>query len=276
MGKAQYNEERIKERINKNVLEAITEVLSKDIVTETRITVDSDKLMEYLWLRPSDTGLNVDVFVDDGGSYRRDGHRLILIARNGYSESVDEFLYFSIERFPQLLNREISINILPDDVWGIAMFIQNNLKTLQELADSKIDHRDFINSLKGGGRNAYHGKYDIAETDDISEYMWLKPERTGLNVDVFVDDGGAYIAHQHPLVILIRVNSGGDDFNTIPMTVSSNPQLLRGDNNINDCLNARECMAIRRFILNNLEMLKKLADRKITQLEFFERVQPMN
>lgn len=147
MGKTQYNEERIKERINKIVLEAITEVLSKDIVTETRITVDSDKLMEYLWLRPSDTGLNVDVFVDDGGSYRRDGHRLILIARNGYSESVDEFLYFSIERFPQILNREISINVSHNDVYAIARFIQNNLKTLRGLADDKISQREFIDKI---------------------------------------------------------------------------------------------------------------------------------
>jgi hypothetical protein len=33
--------------------------------------------------------------------------------------------------------------------------------------------------------------------DDLVEYMWLRPNVTHLNVDVFVDDGQSYVRHDH-------------------------------------------------------------------------------
>ena len=36
---------------------------------------------------------------------------------------------------------------------------------------------------------------------DLMEYMWLRPKDTGLGVDIFIDDGGAYIRHDEPLLL---------------------------------------------------------------------------
>lgn len=260
MGKTQYNEERIKERINKIVLEAITEVLSKDIVTETRITVDSDKLMEYLWLRPSDTGLNVDVFVDDGGSYRRDGHRLILIARNGYSESVDEFLYFSIERFPKILNREISINISHNDVYGIARFIQNNLKTLQGLADDKISQRDFVDSLRKITEPLTEGK------EVIEEMSRLRSSETHLPMDIWLDEGGTYRGHA-PRIKFKSSNEQQSSREYSTMTLTNPPEIKNLPPKTN--LTTKDLRKLENFVVKNMDLLLKLCNKEIDYLHGF-------
>lgn len=62
-----------------------------------------EDLLEYMWLRPNVTHLNIDVFVDDGQSYVRHGHELLLYARNGYGREVDEFVPFSVTHFIALM-----------------------------------------------------------------------------------------------------------------------------------------------------------------------------
>ena len=40
--------------------------------------------------------------------------------------------------------------------------------------------------------------------EELMEYMWLRPKVTHLNVDIFVDDGGAYVRHEHELLLFVR------------------------------------------------------------------------
>lgn len=55
-----------------------------------------DELMEFLWIKPKISGINVDIFVDDSKSYQRNNRPLLLFARNGYDKSVDESLSHSL------------------------------------------------------------------------------------------------------------------------------------------------------------------------------------
>ena len=104
-----------------------------------------DELIEFLWLRPTRTGLNVDIFVDDGGSYIRNNHPLLLFARNGYDKSVSEFIPITISDEPDILQPKTSINDC--DVESIKSFIVRNLEALKNLANRKISHEEFISSL---------------------------------------------------------------------------------------------------------------------------------
>ena len=63
-----------------------------------------DELMEFLWIKPKISGINVDIFVDDSKSYQRNNRPLLLFARNGYDKSVGEFIPFSISEHPSVLN----------------------------------------------------------------------------------------------------------------------------------------------------------------------------
>ncbi len=109
---------------------------------------DVDELMEYMWLKPDRTGLKVDIFVDDCGSYERYGHPLLLWARNGYGREVSEFIPFLVSDQPVILNSGIDCQISDDDVAAIQGFIQRNLLNLVKLPSDLISQPDFVESVK--------------------------------------------------------------------------------------------------------------------------------
>ena len=111
----------------------------------TNYQLDSlEELMEYMWLRPDTTNLQVDIFVDDGGSYLRHEHELLLFIRNGYDTSVQEFIPISISQTPLILNKNIERHISAKDIADVLHFIVKNQETLQALADREISQIEFI------------------------------------------------------------------------------------------------------------------------------------
>ena len=115
---------------------------------ETYSLTDVDELMEYMWLKPDRTGLKVDIFVDDCGSYERYGHPLLLWVRNGYGREVSEFIPFLISGQPVILNSGIDCRISEEDVVAILGFIQRNLEILVKLPADLISQIDFVESVK--------------------------------------------------------------------------------------------------------------------------------
>lgn len=109
---------------------------------------DVDELMEYMWLKPDRTGLKVDIFVDDCGSYERYGHPLLLWARNGYGRKVSEFIPFLVSEKPVILNSGIDCQISDDDVAAIQGFIRRNLLNLVKLPSDLISQPDFVESVR--------------------------------------------------------------------------------------------------------------------------------
>lgn len=109
---------------------------------------DVDELMEYMWLKPDRTGLKVDIFVDDCGSYERYGHPLLLWVRNGYGREVPEFIPFLVSDQPTILNLGIDCRISEEDVVAIKGFIQRNLEILVKLPADLISQTDFVESVK--------------------------------------------------------------------------------------------------------------------------------
>ncbi len=107
-----------------------------------------EDLLEYMWLRPNVTHLNVDVFVDDGQSYVRHDHELLLYARNGYGREVDEFVPFSVAQNPKVLDDAIDLKISNEEVCEIKHFIVANLGALQALADRNVSQMSFVQTIR--------------------------------------------------------------------------------------------------------------------------------
>lgn len=129
------------------LISLIQEAIRKTFLPLNEYRLDSlDELMEYMWLKPKETGLNVDIFVDDGGSYRLHQHKLILFVRNGYNKTDEDFIPISIERNPQIMKRKSLIKLLPKDLSEVRTFIKQNLVNLYNLADRQISQIEF--SLK--------------------------------------------------------------------------------------------------------------------------------
>lgn len=123
-------------------------VNSSTMEEEKYSLTDVDELMEYMWLKPDRTGLKVDIFVDDCGSYERYGHPLLLWVRNGYGREVSEFIPFLISGQPVILNSGIDCRISEEDVVAILGFIQRNLEILVKLPADLISQIDFVESVK--------------------------------------------------------------------------------------------------------------------------------
>ena len=124
------------------------EMINKLEENENFYQMDSlDDLMEFMWLRPERTHLNVDIFVDDGGSYIRHNHCLLLFVRNGYERTCCEFIPFRVSESPVILDDAIELKISDDDVLKVRDFIVANIKKLEDLADRKISQIEFVSRL---------------------------------------------------------------------------------------------------------------------------------
>ena len=106
-----------------------------------------DELMEYLYIRPVLSGLKVDLYVDDSGSYIRNQHPLLMFVSNGIRIK-DSFIPFTIESNPRILNGSVNINISSTEISSIKRFISQNFNAIIDLANDSISQIDFIKQLK--------------------------------------------------------------------------------------------------------------------------------
>lgn len=116
----------------------------------------------------------------------------------------------------------------------------------------------------------YEDMYTLTNTDELTEYMWLKPSITTLDYDIFVDDGEAYVRGNHPLLIFVRNGKNMSINEFIPISVSNNSQIL--DNNIVTTLSPEELYIIRSFIITNKELLETLSHGKLLPDEFVDKL----
>ena len=116
-----------------------TSDLKEDVIKENGLSKD-DELMEYARLTKQNTGLDVDIFVDDGGAYKRYGHPLRVYIRNGYTDS-DPVFHIEVSDKPSA--PKIQYNIQETDLEAILAFISRNADLLRLFADEEIEHLDF-------------------------------------------------------------------------------------------------------------------------------------
>lgn len=108
---------------------------------------DQLELMEYALLKPKFSGLNVALFVDDGGAYLRHDHPLWVYFRNGYTNS-DNVLPISVDAFhPQVLVHEYTLTITEEDFRSIVDFIKQHASLLVDFANRKVSHIEFFTSI---------------------------------------------------------------------------------------------------------------------------------
>lgn len=113
-------------------------------------------------------------------------------------------------------------------------------------------------------------EYHLLDPDELREFLWLKPQRTNLPVDIFVDDGRSYLRHEHPLLLFARNGYTTDCVEFIPISVSEIPATL--DPSLQIILSDTELAEIMRFTKLLCAMLTKLARQHITQKTFLNEV----
>lgn len=226
----------------------------KKILTENYKMDSEDELMEYMWLRPNETNLNVDVFVDDGGSYIRHGHKLLLFVRNGYNTKVNEFIPFSISNNPTILDDDIVFNISYDDIFSVQSFILTNLKLLQQLADREITQTLFGDLIKPAVSAVCESK------ELLSEMATLRKEESCLPMDIWLDEGGTFQGHAPRLKF--RASQEQRTTREFSSMLLMNPPKIENMPR-NTMLKRSDIQKLENFVINNLELLLQLANGQI-------------
>jgi hypothetical protein len=111
-----------------------------------------DELEEMAGLRKSDSGLPVNLWLDDSHAYIRGRHAKRIKFQGDYGNNVNAGNMFSMiisKDDPQIPIKQFSKLKLPaKDINAIKIFVKNNADLLDKLADEKISFITFYQQMK--------------------------------------------------------------------------------------------------------------------------------
>ena len=113
-------------------------------------------------------------------------------------------------------------------------------------------------------------KNGLLADDELMEYARLWPIKTGIMLDIFVDDGKAYKRWGHPLWVYVRNGYGGEN-NFFHVNVSDRPTAP----NIKYNINKLDLEAVLHFIRINAKLLDDFANERIEHAEFYSLCKPV-
>lgn len=206
-----------------------------------------EELIEYMWLRPKITKLKVDIFVDDGLSYIRHNHNLILLARNGYDKYANGFIPILVSENPIILDKSIEYNITYEDIFSIQDFIVDNLHSLQALANKEISHTTFIRTIKTHSEVLNQG--EISPT----EMQIFEINATNLPFRLWVGNG--VITQGHHPALKFRADYKQKSISEYASISLTNPPRME---NIpqSSPLNEKDIKKIEDFVISNINSLR--------------------
>jgi hypothetical protein len=127
-------------------------VIKGDFFERLREKMVGRELEEMAGLRKADTGLPVNLWLDDSHAYIRGRHakRIKFQGDYGNNANVSNFFSMSLSKDdPQIPAKQLPKLKLPArDVDAIKTFVKNNADLLDELADEKISFATFIRQMK--------------------------------------------------------------------------------------------------------------------------------
>ncbi len=100
-----------------------------------------DDLIEYCRLRPEKTGLNVEIFLDDGEAYKRNGHPLWVYIQNNYNDITD-VIPIEVETLSVISDKKVNIDI--NDYENVLKYIKKNKELIKGLTDNSVKHLEYV------------------------------------------------------------------------------------------------------------------------------------
>jgi hypothetical protein len=108
--------------------------------------------------------------------------------------------------------------------------------------------------------------------EHMQEMCILRKRRSGLPVNLYLDDTGSWQTSKHWKRIKFQANKGDrpETRNMIPMSISDNPEVLIPNKKIE--LSKKELDQVKQFVIDNKEILIQLSDFQIDFVEFTEKM----
>jgi hypothetical protein len=118
------------------------------IIWQERASRDLDEMAGF---RKEDSGLPVNLWLDDSSRYKRSGHWKRIKFQNDHGNKLisDNLLTMTISPDPKIPERELPQLKLPaKDINCLKQFVRNNIDLLSKLADQDITFSTFIKQVK--------------------------------------------------------------------------------------------------------------------------------
>jgi len=113
---------------------------------------NNEPLWEMAGLRKSDSGLPVNVWLDDSRWYLKAGHwkQIKFQGDHGNNVNTDNLFSMTISENPVVMppNAFYKIKLNSKEIELLKQFVKNNFKLLSDLADAKISFSQFLKVMK--------------------------------------------------------------------------------------------------------------------------------
>ena len=179
-----------------------------------------------------------------------------------------------IEREKSIVDHYISLKRQPPTTvipWECVENLQESLDIIQsQLAQGNCPAErvnEMIICLEEGHETLEWLKQHLA-TDSFMEYARLGTDMTGLKVEIFVDDGGAYLRNQHSLWAYAR-DGYYNQHEYVRIVVSDPPNVLDQPRHIATA----DLNKTVEFIKHHAALLHRLANGDLTHQEFYPIIQ---
>lgn len=246
-----------KSDIEKMVVECVKEI------QEENKDVPTDNLFEYFRLRPSDTGLNVNIFIDDSAAYRRNGHPLWVYTQNDYND-ISNVIAIDVESSNQIVLSPKNIGVSFADYQKVLKYINQNRELIIRLADGVIDHLEYEEK-----QTPIRDNISMNREQTLYEMATLSPQKSGLPTILWLDEG---VPSQHGPRIKFKASAEqhlSNDFSS--MSICSNPVVYNMPAKAS--LRKKDIERIRNFVIANSELLLSLSCGKIKYTDFLRKME---
>lgn len=204
----------------------------------------TEETFEYLCLHPDETGIKVDIAIDDEASFIKNNHPLWLYFDNG--KHMENRIPVSISLNPQVLANE-HINISRQTLSDIKNFIRRNYKALVEYGHGNMDVTEFYTLIKN--------ENILSDSTLLCEMPILNKKLTGLNTPIWIDN---VRNKQHGNRIKFKYDEDDNTNNWATMTISDQYPVVKNMNRQQKIPN-KEIERIKQFVIYNYDILSALS-----------------
>lgn len=179
--------------------------LVKDAVTETLERLGSrfanKEFHNFAGLAKEDTGLGVDIFLDQCDSYKEFNHPFWLYFRNSYG-NLKNYIPITIQDKKVLIGDK-KLNVYHKDISDVIKFIDTHFNDICAISEGNMDVYDLYKKLKNLSEST------LQETKLLTEMSKLSNVMTGLPFDVWigVNPKGHWVGVKFPPNNSIRKSS---------------------------------------------------------------------
>jgi len=261
-----------------------------DTLEEYRLA-NSEEMWQYERISPKESGLSVDIFVDDDASYQSHNHPQWIYFRNSYNSESCDYVPILISKEPEIPLQNHRLNISLDDLRKIKQYIVQNYHALLQMADREterlypiqetnnhLSEMATLHTHEGVVRESLNEHstlwdyfdnfqdYKKQNKEELWEYLTIETYKAKLPVSIYVDDSSSYRRRNHPMWLYFRAFYKRNIF--LPMSIGDNPTISIKNPKMG--ISESDLMKIKKFIVLNKDILMQLANEEINDIEFLD------